>query len=83
MKKLDYIQLYRSKSECQVSDEFNEIQREIAAVIRPHIKRIRPRDLLAAETVFCHAIQTEVSLARLWCFAKTRETKRASSKTSC
>lgn len=68
-----YIRLHRSKSECQVSDEFNEIQREIAAVIRPHIKRIHPRDLLAAEAVFGHAIQTEISLARLRRFSAMRK----------
>lgn len=64
-----YIRLHRSNMECQISDEFAKIQSEIAAVIRPHLKRIHPRDLLAAEAIFNHVVSTELSIERVRRFA--------------
>jgi hypothetical protein len=68
-----YIRLHRSKSECQVSEEFRKIQIEISNVIKPHLQRIHPRDLLAAEAIFSHVVQTEMSMERIRRFANMRK----------
>lgn len=79
-----YIRLHRTKMHCQITPEFVEIQKEIMDVIDPHLKRIHPRDLLAAEAIFYHAVSQCLTMERLRRFAmlersKDRKPKRSTS----
>jgi hypothetical protein len=70
-----YIRLHRTKMHCQLTEEFQDIQKEIMDVIDPHLKRIHPRDLLASEAVFYHAVSQCMTMERLRRFAMLEKSK--------
>lgn len=70
-----YIRVHRTKMHCQLTPEFIKIQGKIMDVIDPHLKRIRSRDLLAAEAIFYHAVSECMTMERLRRFATLEKRK--------